>query len=84
MLVLSLTADCVSWLRSLSMAELNLASPNSASLRFRFALAPLFMESGNIMDLFWISNGLREFWEKAIVLKLAARACSRHFYKPVL
>jgi hypothetical protein len=28
---------------------------------------------------FWISNGLREFWEKATVLKLAARACSKQY-----
>src|ERR1035437_8846699 len=33
----------------------------------------------NIMNVFWISNGLREFWEKAIVLKLAARACSKQY-----
>jgi len=28
----------------------------------------------NIMNTFWISNGLREFWEIVTVLKIAARA----------
>jgi len=29
--------------------------------------------------VFWISTGLREFWERATVLKLAARACSKQY-----
>jgi len=28
---------------------------------------------------FWISNGLREFWEKATVLRLAAMACCKQY-----
>jgi hypothetical protein len=28
---------------------------------------------------FWISDGLREFWEKATVLKLAAGAISKQY-----
>jgi hypothetical protein len=27
----------------------------------------------------WVSNGLREFWEKATVLKLAAKACCKQY-----
>jgi len=27
----------------------------------------------------WISNGLREFWDKATVLKLAAVACCKQY-----
>jgi hypothetical protein len=31
------------------------------------------------MILFWISTGLREFWEKATVLRLAALAFSKQY-----
>jgi len=37
----------------------------------------------NIMNVFWISNGLSpdsyRDWEKATVLKIAARACSKQY-----
>jgi hypothetical protein len=32
----------------------------------------LYLYNSDIMILYWISKGLREFWEKAIVLRLAA------------
>jgi hypothetical protein len=31
------------------------------------------------MKNYWISKGLREFWEKATVLKLAAKAISKQY-----
>ncbi|MDO9340372.1 MAG: hypothetical protein Q7T72_07590 [Bacteroidales bacterium] len=56
---------------------IDLASPSSLRSVHAvcgLALAPSFMNFINIMRIFWISNGLREFWEIATVLKLAARA----------
>jgi hypothetical protein len=38
---------------------------------FGFAPAPLFLK--------WILKGLREFWEKVTVLRLAARACCKQY-----
>jgi len=31
------------------------------------------------MIVFWISNGLREFWEIATILKLAVMACCKQY-----
>ena len=36
-------------------------------------------DSSKRKNTLWISNGLREFWEKATVLKLAARVCSKQY-----
>ena len=58
-----------------SFAEL----PSVGSRHFRYPLAPSTMNFSNIMRTFWISNGLREFWEIATVLKIAARACCKQY-----
>ena len=53
--------------------------PVRSSHHFRVPLAPPFMKFCNIMHVFWISIGLREFWEIATVLKLAERACCKQY-----
>ena len=49
------------------------------SHHFRIALAPLFIIFSINMNIFWVSNGLREFWVKATVLKLAVRAFFKQY-----
>jgi len=44
-----------------------------------YPLAPSTMNFNNIMRTFWISNGLREFWKIATVLKIAARAFCKQY-----
>lgn len=51
---------------------LSLYAPGKTSHRFRFAPALLFILISLYLKDSWISKGLREFWGKATVFKLAA------------
>jgi len=58
-----------------SFAEL----PSVGSRHFRASLAPPVIKTVTGINTFWILNGLREFWEIATVLKIAARACCKQY-----